>query len=128
MKLPSIFREANRASKHSDHLKYKIGACIVYKGRVISVGVNQLFKSHPLTRMFHEEQTLHAEVSAIVRLKNKKLLKECKMVVYRENALGELAMARPCPTCLKILKFFNISSIAYTIDGGYAEEILTDEN
>jgi cytidine deaminase len=76
--------------------------------------------------MFNSYQTIHGEVAAIVRLKNKKFLKDCKMVVYRENALGELAMARPCPTCLKILKFFNISSIAYTIDGGYAEESLTD--
>lgn len=126
MKLPSWFRQAKAASKLSDHDHYRVGACIVYKGRVISVGVNQQLKCHPLTRMFNEFQSIHAEVSSIVRLKNKKILKECKMVVYRENALGELAMARPCPTCLKILKFFNISSIAYTTDGGYVEEILTN--
>lgn len=128
MKLPIWFREAKRASECSDHDQYKIGACIVYKGRAISVGSNQRFKTNPLTRMFNQWQTIHGEVSAIVRLKNKKLLKDCKMVVYRENALGELAMARPCPTCLKILKFFNISSIAYTIQGGYAEEVLTKED
>lgn len=128
MKLPPWFRQAKAASKLSDHTHYRVGACIVYKGRVMSVGMNQNLKSHPLTRMFNEFQTIHGEVSAIIRLKNKKILKECKMVVYRENALGELAMARPCPTCLKILKFFNISRIAYTTDGGYAEEFLTKED
>ena len=126
MKLPSWFRQAKSASKLSDHTHYQMGACIVYKGRVISVGTNQRFKSHSLTRMYNEHQTIHSEVASIIRLKNKKILKDCKMVVYRENALGGLAMARPCPTCLKILKFFNISRIAYTTDGGYAEEILTN--
>ena len=110
----------------SDHPHYKVGACILYKNRVISVGFNQHLKSNPLTRLFNEHQTIHAEVSAIIRLKNKKILKECKMAVYREYATGEIAMARPCPTCLKILKFFNISGFIYTIHGGYAEEFLTD--
>jgi deoxycytidylate deaminase len=124
MKLPSYFREANRASKQSDHPHYKVGACIVYKGRVLSVGFNQILKNHPLTRMFNEHQSIHAEVSSIIRLKKKKILKECKMVVYREYANGELAMSRPCPTCIKILKFFGIKKIIYTTIDGYSQETI----
>lgn len=126
MSIPSYFREAKKASKSSDHPKFKVGACLVYKGRVLSIGFNQILKSHPLTRMFNEHQTIHAEVSAIVRLKNKELLPHCTMVVYREGAIGNLALAKPCPTCRKILKFFKINKIAYTTYGGYIEEFLTE--
>ncbi len=126
MKLPRIFRMAKKASELSDYSQYKVGSCILYKGKVISIGFNQHFKTHPLTRLFHEEQTIHAEVSSIIRLKNKEILKDCKIVVYRQHKDGELAMSRPCPTCIKILKFFKISQIAYTIPGGFAEETLTN--
>lgn len=126
MNIPSYFREAKKARASSDHPKFKVGACLLYKGRVVSIGFNQILKSHPLTRMFNEHQTIHAEVSAIVRCKNKDILKDCTMVVYREGALGNLALAKPCPTCRKILKFFKIRSIAYTIYGGYVEEFLTE--
>lgn len=126
MTLPSYFREAKKARENSDHPQFKVGACLLYKGGVVSIGFNQILKSHPITRMFNEHQTIHAEVSAIVRLKNKKLLKDCTMVVYREGAKGNLALARPCPTCKKILKFFKIKKIAYTTYDGYVQEFLTE--
>jgi deoxycytidylate deaminase len=125
MDLPSLFRQAIVASRFSDHV-VKMGACVVVKGRVISTGFNQRFKTHPLIKKFHEHQTIHAEVSAILRTKNKDLLKDSIMVVYRERRdTKNPVLAKPCPTCQEIMKFFGVWKVIYTTDGGFDEMLLT---
>jgi tRNA(Arg) A34 adenosine deaminase TadA len=123
--LPSYFRQAIKASSFSDH-RVKLGACVFVKGTPVSVGYNQRFKTHPLTRKFNEHQTIHAEVAAIIRIRNKSLLKGSTMVVFRgSNIDGSPLIAKPCPTCQSILKFFGISKVVYTTNGGYEEMDLT---
>ncbi len=123
--LPSFFREAEKASHHSDH-PIKMGACVLLKGRTISVGFNQLFKTHPLIRKFHEHQRIHAEVSAILRLRNKELLKGATMVVYRaQKNTDNPLIAKPCPTCQDIMRFFGIVKVIYTTNGHFEDMDLT---
>src|SRR5689334_20028761 len=122
--LPSYFRHAIKASYCSDS-NIRLGACILIKGRAISIGFNQRFKTHPLIRKFHEYQTIHAEVSAILRIKDKSILKNATMVVYRESKDTKVPLlARPCDTCRKILNFFGIEKVIYTTNGSYQEEYL----
>lgn len=124
--LPSYFKYAQKASVNSDY-KIKLGACILVKGMPISVGWNMRYKTHPLTRKYHETQTLHSEVMCIVRVKNKELLKGSTMVVYREDKVfHQPNLSRPCKTCVRIMYLFGIEKVIYTIPGGYMEENVKD--
>ncbi len=125
--IPPYFRWAKKASKNSDH-RIKVGACIILNRKPISVGFNQRFKAHTIIRQFHDTQTIHAEVHAILNVKNKKLLEGSTLIVYRENNMdGELALARPCKPCQEFIKLFKIKKVVYTTDGGYTEELFKNE-
>ena len=124
MNLPNYFRLAKKASLNSVHI-IKLGACILSKNRVISVGFNQRFKTNPFIRKFDPHKTIHAEMSAIFRIKNKSLLKGATMVVYREkNEDKSIGMAKPCPVCQEIMKHYGFEKMIYTTDFGYMEEMI----
>ncbi len=125
MKLPSYFRKARELSLESN-FKIQIGASILVKSKVVSSGCNQRFKSSSLTRKYHNSQMIHAEVAAIIKLKNKDLLKGSTIVVYRQlkNPKGKIALAKPCETCLKILKDYGVKKMIYTTENGYVKEII----
>lgn len=118
MQLPSYFRMAKKAMTFSDS-RYRLGACILSKRKVISIGFNQMMRFHPLVRKYDQFDAIHAEVSAILRIKNKELLRDSVMVVYREDKSGKLAMAKPCKVCQKIMKDFGISKAIFTTGSGF---------
>ena len=47
-----------------------------------------------------------------------------KVFVYRELCDGTLALARPCPSCLQLIRDLGITKIFYTTKDGFAEEHL----
>lgn len=118
MKL-KFFEIAKAASKHSDHPAHKLGAVIVKGNKIISVGFNKN-KTH--TKSNHAWKRLHAEICAII--KTKEDLTGCNIYVYRETKLGNLGMARPCPSCLAAIQESGIKRICYTTDNGYTEEMV----
>lgn len=118
MTLPSYFRMAKKAMFLSDS-RFRLGACIISKRKVVSIGFNQMLKHHPLTRKYDNFDGIHAEVSAILRLKNKSLLTNATIVVYRETKQGKPSLAKPCKVCQKIMKDFQISKAIYTTDQGF---------
>lgn len=122
--LPKYFRLAKQASILSDHHSHKLGAVILVNRKPISVGYNKRFKTHPIMKQFQSLKTIHAELSAIIGVKNKKSLKNSTMVVYREGKDGRAKLARPCDTCIKVLTSFGINEIIYTIEDGFMKEII----
>lgn len=116
---------ARNASKSSDHHSHSLG-CAVFtrRGRVLSVGCNKLTRTHPLIKRFHAHRTIHAEMDAILSVRHKHDLNGTYLLVYRENKSGMLAMARPCDTCIAIIKLFGISRIFYTTEQGLKQEKL----
>ena len=64
---------------------------------------------------FHNEfKTLHAEMVAILRVKNKKLLKRSTLYVTRLNKDDELMMSKPCKICTDIMKSFGVKEVCYS--------------
>ena len=64
-----------------------------------------------------ESCACHAEMSALLRLKRffpDIHAQDVGILVYRETASGELALARPCPACEKALRDYGITDIYYT--------------
>ena len=118
-----FFLKSKEVSHLSDH-RCKIGASVIHKNKIISSACNQRFIWDSLTRLYNPFSSIHAETSAILKVKNKKILKECVMFIYRERKDGSLGMCRPCKTCQRIMKSFGLLKVHYTSPEGYHYEEL----
>jgi deoxycytidylate deaminase len=88
------------------------------KGRLLSVGRNSYVKTHPLQARMAKEVGedykiyLHAEVAALVKVKN--WTRVDKLVVTRYNKNGEPMIAKPCRVCQRVIKFAGINTVEHT--------------
>ena len=120
-------------AKLSDFPRVQVGCCAVYKHKIISSGCNSI-KTNPVQKRLNiyrfDEETpasLHAEISCLLPLINRRDVdfSDVSLYIYREYKNGELALARPCPSCMKLITELGIRHIYYTnFDGFSHEEIL----
>lgn len=99
--------------------KYTVNATIYNKrGRVLATGQNSYRKTHPLqTKMSKlygngEQIFLHAEIHALVRLKDWSKAHKIRVERYEED--GTPALAKPCKVCAAALRKAGIEIIEYT--------------
>ena len=126
-----FFEIARLISHTSEYKRIKIGAVVVKKNKIISVGVNS-YKTHPIQKKYNRfrfdiedtNHTLHAEIQALVNIPYGTELNDLTIYIYRESRKGRLAKSRPCPSCMKLIKDIGIKKICYTTDEGYAIEYL----
>lgn len=128
-----FFEITRLISYTSEYKRIKIGAIVVKKNKVISVGVNS-YKTHPIQKKYNRfrfnifktdtAHTLHAEIQALVNIPYGTELEDLSIYIYREHRDGKLAKSRPCPSCLSFIKDLGIKKICYTTDEGYAIEYL----
>ena len=131
----NFFDIAKAASKSSDYGSCKIGAVIVNKKEIVSLGCN-IKKTHPIQKRLNTlryadwdtispklHHFLHAEINAIIHSDNRDLSK-MSIYVYRETQDGHLAMSRPCKACMQALRNKGIKKIYYTTYDGFCEENL----
>lgn len=112
------FRLAKSASLLSNHRQFKVGAAIMRRRRPISVGAN-VMKTHPVYAC-SDRVSIHAEMRAILSAEIP--IRGADIYVYRATARDELAMARPCDECLKVLVDVGIKRIYYTTPHGFKME------
>jgi len=101
--------------------RYKLGSVIVNKNKVVSVGFNNMAKSHP--KMPGTYKFLHAEVHSLLGC-NYNETKGSTLYVYRETLNGDLAQARPCSNCYQAILASGIHEICYTTPEGYKKEVV----
>ena len=110
----------------------KIGCAIVYKGAVIATAPNS-DKTSPIQRRYNDFRFVdcgtpaktHAEIGALAKIRWLDIdFDRIYVYVYREDKTGNLALARPCPSCIGYMKSLGIKHICYTTPDGYAEERL----
>ena len=127
-----FLKVAKAVSQTSDFFRIHIGAVIVKKNRIISVGCN-LLKTHPIQKKYDVyrgidedciRHRLHAEMACILAAKED--LSGATIYIYRENRNGELGMCRPCCACYQMIKDSGISRMVYTTTNGIAEEVVGD--
>lgn len=88
------------------------------KGRILSIGRNSYVKTHPLQARAAKEVGedykiyLHAEVAALVKIKNWQKID--KLVVTRYNKNGEPMLAKPCRVCQRVIKIAGIGTVEHT--------------
>ncbi len=128
----AYFEAAKAVSKLSDFPRIKIGAVAVYGHRVISSGCNSLKtdtlqKKYNIYRFTEEaKHSQHAELACLKPLIGRKDIdfKNIELYVYREYKNGDLAMCRPCPSCLALIRSLGIRYIYYVGDNSYINEEL----
>lgn len=127
------FDVARSVAMTSSYKRIKVGAIVVLKKQIISVGVNS-YKTHPLQKYYNKyrdipddsNHTLHAEMEAILRVPKDLGLEDAILYSYREHPLThQLANSRPCPSCMALIKSKGVRKLCYTTEDGYCYELLT---
>lgn len=114
-----IFNLLKEEALKSDFIKHRHAACLIYKGKIISIGINRR-KSHPLQKKFQTRPSriyLHAEIDAIIKAINKhgtSILKDCELNVLRLTKAGKVGNSKPCLGCTKAIKAFGITKVNWT--------------
>jgi len=128
-----FFMAAKKAAEMSTFRKFHTGCVIVYKNDIISSGFNSN-KTHPLQKEYNKARYdvdntphyMHAEIHALTSLLNDKDIdwKRVHVYVYRPLKNSSCGLARPCSSCMKLIRHLGIRNIHYTTDDGYAHEVL----
>lgn len=122
------FKIADSVSQLSNHPKAKLGCIIVSHKRILSSGFNSNTKTHTKQKRldkirFKTESTgkIHAETQALLPLINSRTdLSKAELYISRRLKDGSLAMSKPCPSCMALIRSCGIKTIHYTTSEGYA--------
>lgn len=110
------------AGNHSDNLQYKHSAVIVKAGRVLAIGRNR-DKTHPNAVRLDVDgnpfcRSIHAEMDAIARVKNKGTLRGAIIYVARKGRTGLPGMSCPCKMCQAEINKYGLKRAVFTTDYG----------
>jgi deoxycytidylate deaminase len=113
------------AARRSNFERAPMGACLFRRRRILGVGHNDGNRYQGKIRTTCWQSSLHAEVSALLdalKRHDAKKLKGASIVVVRLNRHGELRLAKPCDSCMRVLTSFEIGRIIFSnSSGGFAE-------
>ena len=89
---------------------------IIRKNRILAIGVNNSFKSHPIAKKLgYRYEALHSELDAYNQID--KGLDKLILLNMRFNSNQELRNSKPCPICLGWCKKI-FDEIYYTDSNG----------
>ena len=127
------FNLARNACYYSDFMKARLGAVLIYKGKVMSVGWNST-KTSPLQRQLNRyrgydvdaseaHNTLHAEVACLTKVRDLDIdWGRASIFVYRIKKDGSSGLSYPCKGCMALIKSMGIKNIYYSTENGWAYE------
>ena len=108
-------------SEYSDHIQHRHAAVVVKAGRVLATGRNRN-KTHPDSITIEEGEripkTIHAELDAISRVKNKDQLRGATIYVARLGRNGHPGMSCPCKMCQKLIDKYELKRAVFTTEYG----------
>lgn len=116
---PGIINRCIEEALRSDY-KFKMGAVIFDKKRILSCGYNQIRSCSFIRRDKRKwENSLHAEQAAILRASSYKILDGASILIMKISKSEHcLSNARPCDYCLASLEYVGIKKIYYTDSNG----------
>ena len=126
----TYFKAARAISELSDYKQHHLGCVAIYRHKIISSGFNSN-KTNPVQKRlnicrFTEEtpHTLHSEVSCLLPLISRGDIDfSCvQLYIWRNHTDGTPALARPCKSCMQLIKELGIRHVYYTNEGGYSHE------
>lgn len=90
--------------------KVNMVAIIVKGGRVLSIGHNNMKKSHSVFFNGSHCKAVHAEFAAI---REAKYTKDANMYVFRLLKRGGIGISKPCSDCMDLIRDKGIRNITY---------------
>lgn len=131
-----MFHAAKTEAEKSTFNRFKVGAVITYKNRIIGQGHNS-DKTDPMQQRYNElyrnfnnvdgsyiKHSIHAEISAIKSIPyvvGKEIdFSKCNIYIYRicKGKPKGYGLSRPCPACANALRDIGIRNIFYTDNYG----------
>lgn len=97
------------AQKSPVHSKF--AAIIMHRNKIVSTGYNYVTDiSSKNKNMMYEpnKHSVHAERHAIMNVKNKMKLNECKIIIFKITDSGVVKECGPCEMCKKLLNKYSI--------------------
>ena len=93
--------------------------------RIVSLGVNDSIKTHPLSAKFgYRFNNIHSELAAILHCQYKPSeLKYFTFVNIRYMKDGSVGLARPCRHCMRLFDSFSVSDVWYSNYLGQFEKL-----
>ena len=130
----SFFRAAEAVASLSNHNQSKLGCVLVDKHRIISSGHNSSTRCSPLQKKMdvfrfgspdQHKGPVHAETACLLPLIRQGYdMSRSDLYIVRRHRNGSLALSRPCPGCMSLLRANGVRRVFYSIEGGYACERL----
>ncbi|HAG27990.1 MAG TPA: hypothetical protein DCL39_00905 [Alteromonas macleodii] len=107
---------------YSQEIQHRHAAVIVKAGRVLSVGRNR-DKTHPDSVGVDDDgelftRTIHAEMDAILKVKNKEHLKGATIYVARKGRNQKPGMSCPCKMCQGLISKYGLKKAVFTTENG----------
>lgn len=111
----------------------RVAACVVYKGKLVSFGINSN-KTHPFQKKYSKNSQsifLHAEIAAIknalyelsIQDMGRSTLYIARAKFLKPNSPDFVTgLAKPCEGCMRAIGEFGLKKVYYTLDeSGYGE-------
>ena len=113
-----VFKDAAINQCYKSAYKQRLGAVVVFKGRIVGKGFNKIIGNGSM-----RVGTVHAEVSA---LNNSPAAYRKGAVVYvsRITSKGELVMSKPCHACEVVLRKLGVKRVWYSEAGEWKRWVL----
>ena len=127
-----FFRAADAVASLSDHKQTKLGCVLVDKHRIISSGHNSstrcslLQKQMDTARFGSPDQhrgPVHAETACLLPLIRQGYdMARSDLYISRRHRNGSLALSRPCPGCMSLLRANGVRRVFFSVEDGYSVE------
>ena len=127
-----FFRAADAVSSLSNHNQSKLGCVLVDKHRIISSGHNSSTRCSPLQKKMdvsrfgspdQHKGPVHAETACLLPLIRQGYdMSRSDLYIIRRHRNGSLALSRPCPGCMSLLRANGVRRVFFSVEGGYAVE------
>lgn len=104
-------------NNYSISLPHRHVAVIVKGGRVLSIGRNR-YKTHPKSSEEEFSRSVHAEMDAIWKVKDKSILQGATIYVARKGRNDLPGMSCPCAKCQEIISKHGMRRAVFTTDHG----------
>ena len=108
--------------EYENQIQHRHAAVIVKAGRVLSIGRNR-DKTHPDAIGIDDKgqvftRTIHAEMDAIAKVKNKDHLKGATIYVARKGRNKKAGMSCPCKMCQRLIAQHGMKRAVFTTEHG----------
>ena len=95
---------------------------IVYKNRMLSVGLNNYYKGHSIaSKANYKYNASHSEMIALAKFpfRNYDISKATLINVRLAKKDNGILMSAPCAYCYSLIKEFNIKQVIYSTPSGF---------